>query len=715
MRNGNRLGPEGTFAAQFQRLFAAAFVAVACGNSGAGAPTNGSSAGNAGMNVGSAGKDTVAESGAAGQPDVPSAGGSGGASGSSSNGGTGESDAGKGSGGSDAGTSGTGGTQNVAGIGGSNAGTGGDNTGGTQSQAGMTGSFAGSGGSSGSTAGTRGDAAGMGGSMAGSGGSGVGGSAGMGTGGSTAGMGGDSGSSGTGDSAAGAGGGPGGGGGSPGGTGGTTAGAGGGPLCTVGSVCRAASGECDQPEYYDSDCNCPADLLKADGSACGSQTSNACDDPDTCQAGVCQPNHKSAGTFCGGKDVNNCRADECDGNGSCQPNQPAFGGSTCGSVSCTAGVVTGTGVCNGVNTGCVQGTFDCNGSCNSSGTACAYNNANVDTSDDVYNPLATDNDANSLYVAARNSSGTLKIVKYSKVDYTAKTTLLTDTNTSSNWVGAMIVAGSSLYFSENNGVGAGGIYKIDTTTANQALPPPMATYPTFGFAKNSSKVFWTNAQDAVNGGGTFHVYNATIGSSAVNMMSPNIANIGTDIEADDSGVYLWFLGASATNGTYSPGLYRYTITNATTLTYNTSIAPTLPDGNDEPRCACTVATMPGLTKNANGVVFANANYNLEGFPGVGSYSVIFKYSGSVTTITTASPIDSAMNFAADTNNVYFGNQMIPVNGGTQDYYTSNKLVINTLTADGSQVFFGSSGYWTTEPPFSGTPDVSRTALVRATP
>jgi uncharacterized repeat protein (TIGR01451 family) len=55
-------------------------------------------------------------------------------------------------------------------------------------------------------------------------------------------------------------------------------------------VCRLAAGECDVAENCDGNGSCPSDGFKPDGSACGSQASSSCDQPDTCLSGVCQTN-----------------------------------------------------------------------------------------------------------------------------------------------------------------------------------------------------------------------------------------------------------------------------------------------------------------------------------------------------------------------------------------------------------------------------------------
>jgi len=56
------------------------------------------------------------------------------------------------------------------------------------------------------------------------------------------------------------------------------------PNCIPGNVCRASSGDCDIPEYYDNNCNCPADSKANDGTAC---PDDSCNTNRICTSGVC--------------------------------------------------------------------------------------------------------------------------------------------------------------------------------------------------------------------------------------------------------------------------------------------------------------------------------------------------------------------------------------------------------------------------------------------
>jgi hypothetical protein len=104
------------------------------------------------------------------------------------------------------------------------------------------------------------------------------------------------------------------------------------------------------------------------GAPCGDQTASECDEPDTCQRGVCSPNYVDPGKECGKPSDNECDApsqcdgagecaiefqppgtpcgdqqkattcdalDTCDGSGSCEPNLADFG-IACGNNADTA-------------------------------------------------------------------------------------------------------------------------------------------------------------------------------------------------------------------------------------------------------------------------------------------------------------------------------------------------------------------------------------------
>lgn len=96
------------------------------------------------------------------------------------------------------------------------------------------------------------------------------------------------------------------------------------------------------------------------GSACGSPASTQCDQPDTCQAGVCQSNIRPPGFPCGNPNPTHPQcdaADTCNGAGACLPNN-ATAGTACGDPSDT--FCTDPDTCNGagfcVNNNAPNGT-----------------------------------------------------------------------------------------------------------------------------------------------------------------------------------------------------------------------------------------------------------------------------------------------------------------------------------------------------------------------
>jgi hypothetical protein len=77
---------------------------------------------------------------------------------------------------------------------------------------------------------------------------------------------------------------------------------------------------------------------KADGTACGSATSSACDGPDTCKAGACEKNFAAAATECGAAPTACTEQGTCDGAGKCN-GKAKTAGTACGDATadeCTA-------------------------------------------------------------------------------------------------------------------------------------------------------------------------------------------------------------------------------------------------------------------------------------------------------------------------------------------------------------------------------------------
>ncbi|MBI4716398.1 MAG: hypothetical protein HY763_01205 [Planctomycetes bacterium] len=101
---------------------------------------------------------------------------------------------------------------------------------------------------------------------------------------------------------------------------------------------------------------------KVFGSPCGSQTQNACTNPDTCDANaVCLPNHVSNGAACDDNDT--CSQSSSCQNGVCTGANPLPNGTACadgldctsGSGTCTGGkCVESTAVCGGTTPYCIE-------------------------------------------------------------------------------------------------------------------------------------------------------------------------------------------------------------------------------------------------------------------------------------------------------------------------------------------------------------------------
>jgi len=73
------------------------------------------------------------------------------------------------------------------------------------------------------------------------------------------------------------------------------------------------------------DCDLP------DGTPCGNPSNTACTNPDSCQGGICRPNHAPAGAPCGDQGIDCLRDDACDGAGGCidygfEPDYTSCGG-----------------------------------------------------------------------------------------------------------------------------------------------------------------------------------------------------------------------------------------------------------------------------------------------------------------------------------------------------------------------------------------------------
>jgi hypothetical protein len=104
----------------------------------------------------------------------------------------------------------------------------------------------------------------------------------------------------------------------------------------VGSTCGDPSdSECDNPDSCDGAGFCDPNN-EAAGFACGDPSDSECDNPDSCDgSGVCDPNNEAAGFACGDQGVDCLVDDACDGAGACTDNGLEPDGAACGDNSNT--------------------------------------------------------------------------------------------------------------------------------------------------------------------------------------------------------------------------------------------------------------------------------------------------------------------------------------------------------------------------------------------
>lgn len=473
-----------------------------------------------------------------------------------------------------------------------------------------------------------------------------------------------------------------------------------GNACTD-DVCNATGTACTHPS-------------KTNGVACGSSSSSACDNPDSCQAGVCQPNPKAANTACT-SDGNTCTTDVCDGAGACQhPAAPAA--TVCRAAGCSGGVVTAQATCGGSTSCPVAQTTSCFGSCDAGGLVCA--NTAPQKVDDVSGaPLATDNDSLYFYASTRTTSGVSQVVRYAKSG--GAKTVLYQTTDPNDWIYALIVAGNYLYLGETNQVS-----RI-TTTGTLQTANVISGQTTYGFAKNSTRVFWSDARQSncvCSNPLPTHIYSTAIGDTAVQQFSFtfNGVEISTDIEVDDLYLYVWQLattysGPQTVAQVYAPALRRYSL--STPAADNTEVQKAFfTEGNITYYLTSNYTKLPGLTK-AGTLIYGNANLGSFSSPFLtqGGNNVIVKVTpdGTATVVTKTSPIGLTQNFVADASYVYVEDMRVPVGGGSAAYWTNQEIANFSLSSDGTSLYFGSWGYWN-DLPYDNIPDVQTTALYKVT-
>ncbi len=105
-------------------------------------------------------------------------------------------------------------------------------------------------------------------------------------------------------------------------------------LDPAGTICRPSAGECDAAETCSgTSATCPPNVQSPNGTPCGDPSNTECTDPDTCLNGVCQRNDATNGTPCM-NDTNQCTSDVCNGGVCVHPPVPV--GTPCGDPSTDA-------------------------------------------------------------------------------------------------------------------------------------------------------------------------------------------------------------------------------------------------------------------------------------------------------------------------------------------------------------------------------------------
>lgn len=490
-----------------------------------------------------------------------------------------------------------------------------------------------------------------------------------------------------------------------------------GGVCVPNATCSDDGNACtnDVCNALGTACTHPA---KTDGTICGSTSSSACDNPDSCQAGVCQPNPKPAQTPCT-NDGNVCTNDVCDGLGACQhPAAPAA--TVCRAASCSNGVTTAQATCGGSTSCPVAQTTNCFGSCDLGGLVCA-NPAPQKVDDVPGSPLAIDNDASFIYASARSTAGVSQIVQYAKQNG-AKTVLYQSAD-STRYIYAMIVAGPFVYFSETSWNGgtnpiSGQVSRISTSGAGQTATF-ISSQATFGFAKNSTRVYWNDGVFTTCGCSvvpSHHVYSVAIGGTAVTPFALNFGGteVSPDLEVTDTDLYLWQMAYRPSSpGFYAPFLTRY---NLSTPANNTGLVNSYYWKNGtttvDTKAAVSMVSMPGLTKNGESV-FADTDstdgYAVLSFNQINDSS---KYLGVINSTNFPQDISNqTLDFVADAQYVYLNNKRVPVNGGSFSYWTNHELSTGALSIDNSSLYFGSWGYWN-DLPYDNVPDVQAPAIFK---
>lgn len=496
-----------------------------------------------------------------------------------------------------------------------------------------------------------------------------------------------------------------------------------GGACKPNYACENDGNECTNDVCAPDGLSC-GHANKADSSPCGSAVNSECNKPDSCQAGQCKQNFVAGNVACS-DDGNTCTSDLCNGAGFCG-HVAAPPATVCRVGGCSNGVLSAQATCGGSTTCPASTTSECFGACNAQANACLT--PAPTKIDEVYNTLATDNDVSFLYASTRSQAGVSQVVRYSKNDGTK--TVLFESGNSGEWIYALTVVGGYVYFGEtfwsgsNTTPDSGQVSKITTNGVKQTASFVQAV-STFGFAKNTSNVYWTDGgRDACfcQSPPVHHVYTTVIGGTSPSQVGPNFSNteVIPDIEVTDTDLYIWTAMPPASPGVYNPVLSRYSLAGV----FQTDLIGGfyLKNGSTsvETRYSGVAGASPGLTKNGS-FVFANTFTDIGG-TGNSNATAIFSFKIADDTKKLLAVADSSnfpqgdinpsWNFVADSAYVYYDNKRVAVGGGSLTYWINHQLAtLSTLTLDANNMYFGSYGYWTAQP-FGGPLNVQKNAIYK---
>ena len=141
---------------------------------------------------------------------------------------------------------------------------------------------------------------------------------------------------------------------------------------SAGAACGDQGVACLVDDTCDGSGACQDNGNQANGSPCGDPSDNECTNPDNCQAGACQDNHEGAGAACGDQGVECLVDDACDGSGACQNNGPESFGTTCGDA--TDDACTNPDSCDGSGS-CLDNDASAGAACGDQGVECLVDDA----------------------------------------------------------------------------------------------------------------------------------------------------------------------------------------------------------------------------------------------------------------------------------------------------------------------------------------------------